>query len=73
MTSGGQRLAASLIVAMFLVIASDFPTTAPLAVAFSYLILLVALMIYGPAAFGNLQSLITPAGRIGGSGGHKKP
>jgi len=52
-----QRTGAFVIVAMFLVIASDFDTTAELAVAFAYLILISSLLVVGPAAFANLSKL----------------
>jgi hypothetical protein len=53
-----QRIAGGIVVAMFLVIASDFDATAQLAVAFAYLILISSLLVVGPAAFENLSRMV---------------
>lgn len=70
-TSGGQRVAAFIIVGMFLVIMADYETTAPIAVGFAYLFLLSSLILVGPVAFGRLQTLIgaKPEAATGGGGG----
>lgn len=52
------RLFAGVFVGFVLIVASDFETTAPIAVGFAYLFLLSTLMIVGPAAFGNVQRLV---------------
>ena len=52
---GARRVGAFIVATLFLVIMADYETTAQLAVAFSFLILLVAAMNVGPAAFGKLQ------------------
>lgn len=43
-----------------LIVASDFDATAPLAVAFAYLILLAVLMTAGPIAMQRLAALMGP-------------
>lgn len=58
-----ERVAGFAIMGFVLIVASDFPTTAPLAVAFAWLIFLSSALIVGPAAFKNLQdSLPTTKG-----------
>lgn len=57
-TQGGQRVAAFIIVGAFLVIAADFPLTAPLAVGFAWLFFLATLYLVGPVAFKRLQAMI---------------
>lgn len=46
------------IVSFALIVASDFPATGTVAVAFAYLILLGALMSAGPVAFERLSNLV---------------
>lgn len=58
-TPARNRVAGAIVVAMFLVIASDFDPTAELAVAFAYLILISSLLVIGPQAFANLSALVT--------------
>jgi hypothetical protein len=58
LTNGGQRIAAFVIVGVFLVVAADYETTAPLAVGFAYLFLLSTLYLVGPVAFSRLQTVI---------------
>lgn len=71
LSSGGQRVAAFVIVGASLVILADFPTTAPIAVGFAYLFLLSTLILVGPIAAQRLQSMIgvKPDAAIGGGGG----
>lgn len=58
------------VVAFFLVTASDFEATAPVAVAFSGVILLSTALLVGPVAFNRITALVTsdaPARRGGGA------
>lgn len=56
-----QRIAGFVIVTGVLLIAADFDSTAPMAVAFAWLIFLSSALIVGPAAFANLQTSLIPA------------
>lgn len=58
LSTGGQRVAAFVIVGVSLVILADFETTASLAVAFAYLFLLSTLFLVGPVAAARLQQAI---------------
>jgi hypothetical protein len=51
-----QRVAGFVVVTGALLVASDFAPTAPLAVAFAWLIFLSSALIVGPAAFANVQA-----------------
>lgn len=54
---GAARVAGFLFVALALIIASDYESTAPIAVAFAYLILISALAARGERAFTNIAHL----------------
>ena len=56
---GARRIAAFIVVTLFLVVGSDYEATAQLSAAFAFLILLVALMTVGPVAFGKLSCLFS--------------
>lgn len=61
------------IVAFVLVTASDFDSTAPLAVAFSGVILLSTALLVGPVAFARISNLVTTnTPPIGGGGKRAK-
>lgn len=53
-----ERVAGFVIMGFVLIVASDFPTTAPMAVAFAWLIFVSSALIVGPAAFANLQTTL---------------
>jgi hypothetical protein len=53
-----QRIFAGGIVFLTLIIVADNPSTATIAVAFAYLILLSAAMTVGPVAFARISSLV---------------
>lgn len=55
-----QRVAGFVVVTGVLLVASDFTPTAPLAVAFAWLIFLSSAMIVGPSAFANIQQSLVP-------------
>jgi hypothetical protein len=57
-----NRIAGAVIVAMFLIVASDIEPTAELAVAFAYLIFVSSLVIVGPTAFANMSRLVNQKG-----------
>lgn len=52
-----KRVAGYAVMAFFLIVASDFATTATIAVAFAWLIFFSVLLVAGPAAFVNLQNV----------------
>jgi hypothetical protein len=56
------KYGAWIILAVALTGAAQFDTTAQLAAAFAYLILVAAILWYGPAALTNIQSLIGTGG-----------
>lgn len=58
LTTGGQRVAAFVLVGVSLVIMADYGPTAPIAVGFAYLFLLSTLYLVGPVAFERLQKMI---------------
>lgn len=58
---GAKRVAAFTIVTLFLIIAADYESTATLAVAFAYLILLSALFAAGPTAFARITKAVGTA------------
>lgn len=66
-----QQVVAFGVVAFVLVTASDFDTTAPVAVAFAYVILLTTAIAVGPVAFDRISSIVGGAS-VGGGGGKKK-
>jgi hypothetical protein len=47
-----------IVLAGFLIIASDFPATSELALAFAYLILISVLLVAGPDAFNNITTML---------------
>lgn len=53
-----QQIVAFGVVGFALIVASDFPATGSIAVAFAYLILLGALMAAGPIAFERISKLV---------------
>lgn len=53
-----QQIVAFGILGFALIVASDFPATGTIAVAFAYLILLGTLMAAGPVAFERLSNLV---------------
>lgn len=55
LTTGSQRVAAFVVFGTFLVIMADFPSTAPLSVAFAYLFLIATFFLVGPVAFERIQ------------------
>lgn len=57
-----ERIAGGAFVFFVLIVGADFDTTAPIAVAFAYLILISALLLKGPAAFANLSKIVSPKG-----------
>ena len=54
---GARRVAGFLVLSLFLIIGADYESTERLAVAFAYLILLVALMNVGPVVFDRLSAM----------------
>lgn len=64
-----QRIFAGGVVFLTLIIVADNPSTASIAVAFAYLILLASLMTVGPVAFARVSSLVTSKPSINAQGG----
>lgn len=54
---------------MSLVVMTDIPATAQFAAAIAWLIFVAVLMQYGPKAFGNITTALTPVTKPAGSGG----
>jgi hypothetical protein len=68
-----ERIIAGGVVFLALIIVADYDATAPIAVAFAYLILLSAAMTVGPVAFGRVSAMVGASpGASGASGGKKR-